>query len=200
MFNFFKQTSEQKLYSRIWPTDEDLSLFKPSNSYPKIALRASTAIANFTLATEVLLGPVPDTRAFNTVRKVERMIFEELGKHADCYQVKDILLLETERNIWRQGACCDVNVSSTVNTIFPFVLSERMSEYVRTFRKDLVRSQTNPGHSGLSYFSKSYLSHILGIPILNPDMAWEEGLSDCIPLLYFTMLMTDIIEKSAQYR
>jgi hypothetical protein len=138
MFNFLKQTAEQKLYSRIWPRDQDLSLFQSPNSYPKIALRASTVIASFTLATELLLGPMPDIRAHNTLRRVEKMIFDELAKHAEDYQVKDILLLESERQIWREGTTCDVDAHSTIRTIFPYVLSERIAEYARNCRRDLV--------------------------------------------------------------
>jgi hypothetical protein len=191
MFGFFRQTPEERLYSEVWPNATTLAVFNGNPAYPKSALHASLAIAGLALAS-VILAAQKSQVSDGRFRAVKEMIFAALEKDEQYYNVKDILLLDSERELWHVETNSSPDAKSRIHTIFLAVVDVRIVDHQLDCRKDLGEMELRPGHMGLEFFTKRVLSQILGKPILDRENPLEPGLDDTLSVAYFNAMMTRI--------
>lgn len=202
MFGFGKLPFEQRVITLVWPKIEDIQIAIPPEegtmSQP-MPLRATTAIANFSLAVALLFRSMPQQQAQSQAVKLERLIFREIEADPAFYPIGDVLRLGSEQMAWtRYSGSEDMRAESNLATILRVVHSSRIAQFQADLSRGIESFLQRGGPRSypiVGFVAKRWLSQVSGRDITCENDLSEAGFDNGdFTSMYFSIVLTGIQE------
>jgi hypothetical protein len=165
-----------------------------------VPLQATTAIANFSIATTLLFQEQPRDKAQATAATLERLIFEKIATDSNDRAIRDVLKLDEEQEAWlKYVGCADLSAQAPLDMILRVVNGPRITQYEKELKKGMLQMTSDVLRGGgfhpTVFLAKRWLSHISGREILHEDSLSEDGFDDLeLASQFFNIVMSGLRE------